>query len=146
MKKNGILILLYFAVSVSNSSDAYFYADTNSIAPIAYYAEDSLPTRIGHVNPISTLAAISTITIPIIVQIGRRFGFYAGPLVLTLIILGFIGGVIGLVVRKKLMNGKYANYPKPKKLPLGQGRSWIGMLGFIILLVVGVIFFSYYIL
>ncbi len=132
MKKNGILILLYFAVAVSNSSDAYFYADTNSIAPIAYYAGDSLPTRIGHVNPVSTIAAISALAAPIVLVAGFTgygIGFDPLPLAVTLFLLGIAGGIVGFIIRKKLMAGKYVSYPEPKKLPLGQGRSLLGIFG-----------------
>ncbi|WP_373511145.1 hypothetical protein [Persicitalea sp.] len=131
MKKNVTLIFLYFAVAVSNNSDAYFYTATNSIAPVAYYTEDSLPTRIGHVNPVLTLAAISSPLAPIVFIAGWKgnLGFDPGPLTATLFIFGIVGGIIGFVVRKKLMAGKYASYPEPKKLPLGQGRSLIGIFG-----------------
>lgn len=132
MKKSIILILLYVAVTASNSSDAYFFADTNSIAPVAYYAEDSLSKRIGHVNPISTVSVISSIAAPLVVILGyatyNLWSFDPLTLAAILFIFGLVGGIIGLVVRKKLMIGKYANYPDPKKLPLGQGRSWIGII------------------
>lgn len=146
MKKNLLLILLYFGIAVSNNSNAYFYADTNSNVPVAYYVEDSLSKRIGHENPISTIAAISAIAIPITVNIGRKLGFSTGPLALILLLLSSISGVIGLTVRKKLMIGKYARYPEPKKLPLGQVRSWIGIVVLAIALVLGIVFIAIYII
>lgn len=129
MKTSITAILMYFAVAVWNSSDAYFYADTNSIAPVAYYSEDSLPKRIGHENPVSSIAAISAIAAPIIGWTGRGLGFNPAPLTLILLILGVVGGIIGLTVRKELMVFKYASYPKPKKLRLGQWRSLVGIFG-----------------
>ncbi|WP_373511146.1 hypothetical protein, partial [Persicitalea sp.] len=63
------------------------------------------------------------------------FDYYFGVILTgSLLILGFIGGVIGGFVRKKLLTGKYANYPEPRKLPLGKGRSAIGILGFLLVL------------
>ena len=131
-EKNLLLILLYFGIAVSNNSYAYFYADTNSNVPVAYYVEDSLSKRIGHENPVSTIAAVSALAVPIVLVVGFT-GYGIGidplPLAVTLFILGIAGGIVGFIVRKKLMAGKYASYPEPKKLPLGQGRSLLGIFG-----------------
>lgn len=131
MKKTIIYILLCFAIAASNDADAYFHADTNSIAPVAYYAQDSLSKRIGHENPISTIAAISTIAVPIVLLLSNFqdiFSDYIPVAAYLFTLLGFIGGVIGFITRKKLIDGKYANYPEPRNLPLGQGGSIVGML------------------
>ena len=141
MKKYIILIFFNFAVSKSYSSDAYFYADTISTAPTAFYAADSLPQRVGHKNPISTVAAVSAILAPIIFMVGltgRGIGFDPGPIALILFLFGVVGGIMGFFVRKKLMVSKYAKYPEPENLPLGQWRSFLGIFGS--LLVAGLLY------
>ena len=82
-------------------------------------------------NPASTVSAISSflaIIVPILGFTGEGLGFDPLPLTVILAIVGIGSGIVGLIKRKRLMNGKYSDRPNRSKLKLGQGRSIFGLL------------------
>ena len=136
------MILIAFSTSVKAKRS--FSITTNSAFETNIVKSDSLLKKpLAGENPAASVAVISSflaVVVPILGFSGGGLGFDPLPLTLILAIVGIGSAIAGLIRRKKLMTGKYANRPNLEKLPLGQARSIFGLLfipvGFLVLVLV----------
>ncbi|MCE6989436.1 hypothetical protein [Dyadobacter sp. CY323] len=97
-----------------------------------FEADTSSTVRPRLENPVSTLSMISSVASVIMASFGytgNEKSFDPLPVVALFGITSLVTGIIGFIVRRRLLRTKYAGDLKAGKLPLGKTRSMIGVFG-----------------
>jgi len=129
--KNLLLILTLLILAHSNSEAARFATDQGTISVQAdnrYVADSLIHKKQADVNPAATASlVISSLSIFAMIftinLLSVGLFFLTGALAIT----GLVFGIIGIRNRRTLLKSKYASVRNRRKLPLGQGRSVIGV-------------------